>query len=63
MYTYQHNYLAKDNDDRMSRIININLVLFNLILKIKFTSIHRSHIEQCEHRGGRYILHVRQYFI
>jgi hypothetical protein len=29
----------------------------------KFTSIHRSQIEQCEHRGGRNILHVRQYFI
>ena len=32
-------------------------------LSTPLTSIHRSQIAQCEHRGGRYSLHVRQYFI
>lgn len=31
-------------------------------LRMSLTSIHRSQIAQCEHRGGRYNLHVRQYF-
>jgi hypothetical protein len=36
---------------------------FILEVHTSLTSIHRSQIEQCEHRGGRNILHVRQYFI
>jgi hypothetical protein len=40
----------------------VDFLLRNIVV-IKFTSIHRSQIEQCEHRGGRNNLHVRQYFI
>lgn len=34
-----------------------------MFLLVILTSIHRSQMEQCEQRGGRNILHVRQYLI
>jgi hypothetical protein len=46
----------------MIECLNRNENLIEDKMKI-FTSIHRSQIEQCEHRGGRNNLHVRQYFI
>ncbi len=49
-----------DNDDRKSEMNTKSPRKSN---SFKLTSIHRSQIEQCEQRGGRYNLHVRQYFI
>ena len=59
--TCPHNYLAMDNGDQMSEIVFKFISFIYRETSIR-TSIHRSQIEQCEHRGGRNILQVRQYF-